>query len=45
MKRLGLTLAVAVAALACAVPAAAHPAPFSYIDVVLKPASVDVADE
>src|SRR5438552_5455520 len=42
MKRLGLTLAVAVAALARAVPAAAHPAPFSYIDLVLKPASVDV---
>ena len=43
MKRLGLTLAVVVVALARAVPAAGHPAPFSYIDVLLKPASLDVA--
>jgi hydrogenase/urease accessory protein HupE len=42
MRRLASTLAAAISALACAMPAAAHPAPFSYIDLSLSPASIDL---
>src|SRR5206468_10753331 len=41
MKRLGRGLACA-ALLAAATPASAHPAPFSYVDLVLTARSVDV---
>jgi hydrogenase/urease accessory protein HupE len=40
MRHLALAL---LGALAMAVPAAAHPAPFSYVDVVLREGAVDVS--
>ena len=43
MKRLALVVAIGIATLGSPVPASAHPAPFSYLDISLGTDDIDVA--